>query len=118
MMMSIPEVKCDGLQPFLAGGCIPCPRGSILDSRGNCDYCDQDQYFDEDPKNYFKSECVHCPLGTVGGYGVECTPCSAGTIWVEDGTCEDCQADSVCPVQNSKPRKHRSIELEQLLLLL
>ena len=97
IMMSIPEIKCKGTQEYLAGNCIPCPKGSVVTPEGQCDYCDTDEYFDEEP-NFFASTCKHCPLGTVGGQGEECVPCSGGYIWREDGTCKLCSPDKIYPI--------------------
>lgn len=99
MMMTIPETKCTSENAFLEGSCIPCPRGSVLTKTGECDFCDLDEYFLEDTTNYFNSECRYCPLGTVGGQGVECVPCEAGTIWQDGGRCEACNPiTELCPI--------------------
>ena len=90
MMLAIPETKCTALKDFIDGQCIPCPIGSVLLMDGSCDYCDRDEYFEENKDNYFMSECKKCPLGTVGGQGTECVPCEAGTIWDDELGCKPC----------------------------
>ena len=98
ILMAIPETKCKDLNEFLEGICIPCPRGSMPTSQNQCDFCDSDEYFVENTDDYFKSECRYCPLGTVGGQGVECVPCESGTIWQEGGTCKTCEPENFCPI--------------------
>ena len=70
----------------------------MLTSQGDCDFCDIDEYFLENTEDYFKSECRYCPLGTVGGQGVECVPCDAGTIWQDGGHCQECDSMNICPI--------------------
>ena len=48
--------------------------------------------------DYFNSQCKVCPLGLVGGHGVECIPCPGGYIWTDGGTCEICNEDELCPI--------------------
>lgn len=79
IMLMLPEVKCSDTPHFKEGSCVPCPVGSIYDkNEKECDWCKPYEFFHEDPEDYFKSECVSCPSGTVGGYENECIPCEAG----------------------------------------
>ncbi len=102
MMLILPEEKCEDQAHFEEGMCVPCPRGSFFNKNNEeCQWCPQDNYFQEDLDNYFESQCALCPAGTVGGYEMECVPCDAGSVY--DATlkyqhCRPCSSDKVCPV--------------------
>ena len=85
IMFILPEDKCANAAEFDAGKCVPCPMGSLYDSfTKECQWCKMDQYFDDDPANFFESQCKICPTGTRGGYEMECLPCPAGHIFDEE----------------------------------
>jgi len=87
---------------FKEGSCVACPQGSIYDDKTKeCDWCKPDEFFHEDLKNYFNSECSNCPAGTVGGYENECVPCEGGRIYSSENQfakCEKCSPNALCPI--------------------
>lgn len=98
-LVSLPEKKCKTVQDYGQGNCSPCPRGSVY-SNGQCKWCNHDQYFRENPNNYFFSDCRNCPLGLVGGYYKSCVPCQGGYIYDVNYPefCKKCDSDQVCPL--------------------
>jgi hypothetical protein len=98
-LVSLPEKKCKNLQDYSLAQCSPCPRGSVY-SGGACRWCTHDQYFKENDKNYFNSECRNCPLGLVGGYYMSCVPCQGGYIYDMNypSFWRKCEENEICPI--------------------
>jgi hypothetical protein len=98
-LVTLPEKKCGDVQDYSAGDCSPCPRGSVY-NKGECEWCNHDQYFRENPSNYFDSYCGQCPLGLVGGYYTTCSPCEGGYMYdmAYPDFCKKCGGDQVCPL--------------------
>lgn len=98
-LVTLPEKKCSSMNDYAAAKCSPCPRGSIYKS-GTCVWCDHDQYFRENSRDYFQSECRDCPLGLVGGYYKSCVPCQGGYIYdlSYPSFCRKCTDNEICPM--------------------
>ena len=100
-LLSLPNIVWSSREEFNLGGWTPCPTNSFYNPKiNNCEWCSVEQYFNEDPDDYFKSTCNFWPPGTIGSQSGRCTACLPGKIYNPEvkGSCSECNENQVWPI--------------------